>query len=51
MIVVCDRDGYLKTYLYFSWGLYYPLFFGDYGDDDRHKTCAVSPSRGIADVM
>ena len=33
MIVVCDRDGYLKTYLYFSWGLYYPLFFGDYATE------------------
>ena len=39
--VVCDCDGYL----YFSW-LNYPLFFGDYGDDDRgglYRTNGIGP--------
>ena len=43
MIVVCDCDGYL----YFSW-LNYPLFFGDYGDDDVIKR--VSEQGGRAPV-
>ena len=43
MIVVCDCDGNL----YFSW-LNYPLFFGDYGDDDVIKR--VSEQGGRAPV-